>query len=63
MNYLAVTASYRIHFDVYVLSHWLQALIPDGEIIGRPALAIDGSVIVASARGTLNKVKAIITPN
>jgi hypothetical protein len=33
-----------------------KSLIPDGEIIGRPGLAADGSVIVASARGTLNKV-------
>ena len=33
-----------------------QTLIPDGEIIGRPALAVDGSIIVGSARGTLNKV-------
>uniref|UniRef100_A0A7S0N644 Pyrrolo-quinoline quinone repeat domain-containing protein n=1 Tax=Cryptomonas curvata TaxID=233186 RepID=A0A7S0N644_9CRYP len=35
-----------------------KSLIPDGEIIGRPGLAADGSVIVASARGTLNKISA-----
>ena len=38
-----------------------KSLIPDGEIIGRPGLAADGSVIVASARGTLNKVTAPFT--
>jgi len=33
-----------------------KTLIPDGKIIARPAIAVDGSVIIASAGGTLNKV-------
>ena len=33
-----------------------KTLISDGEIVGQPAMSSDDSVIVASARGTLNKV-------
>ncbi len=36
-----------------------KSLIPDGEVIGRPGLAVDGGLIVASAGGTLNKVRLL----
>mmetsp|Transcript_44134 Transcript_44134/g.90091 ORF Transcript_44134/g.90091 Transcript_44134/m.90091 type:complete len:1350 (-) Transcript_44134:302-4351(-) len=35
-----------------------KVLIPNGEVVGRPGLASDGSIVVATARGTLTKISA-----